>query len=272
MTVSVQASATAGISNLLPAGSTGNATCPTTVAGDLIVVANIYDDFDSGVAPSNNNYPSGFTGIGVRSSTEIVARAAYKIASGSEGGTTITGMGLSGSSTTDAVYMGIYTFRSNLPPLFGIGAASTDFPVGTGGNPAGATVTSGGGTPPLIVFGLYWTYNGGGQVLSPRTFSTTKDGEINMSSAVGQTSCYLAYKIYNSSPANTTVDMDDEGTYNWVGSWYLTMSETSVSVGQPTRKRGGGVPGMEWSRSPRGGKVWMPERRLYLPPGFKKAA
>ncbi|HWE21758.1 MAG TPA: hypothetical protein VG758_32045 [Hyphomicrobiaceae bacterium] len=48
-----------------------------------------------------------------------------------------------------------------------------------------------------------------------------KDGEINV--VLGALNAYLAYKIYNSSPVNVTVDMDDEGT-NELYSCYVSCS------------------------------------------------
>ena len=85
----------------------------------------------------------------------------------------------------------------------------------TAGNPTSQTVTSSGGTPPLVVLGGY----GADTTLTPRTFSPAKDGEVNSSIYA-----YLAWKIYNSSPANVSIDMDDNGGANILQSCYIEMS------------------------------------------------
>jgi hypothetical protein len=87
------------------------------------------------------------------------------------------------------------------------------------GNPSAQTVNASGGLAPLVVFGAYSERGSGGGV-NPRTFtvggSAAKDGEVNSTSF-----CYLAWKIYNSSPADVVVDMDDEGAGNGLQSFYI---------------------------------------------------
>ena len=86
----------------------------------------------------------------------------------------------------------------------------------TDGNPSAQVVGASSGTPPLIVIGAYGTTG----TVDPRTFSTTKDGEITADSF----NAYLAYKIYNSSPQDSSIDMDDEGDANILQSCYLACS------------------------------------------------
>jgi len=89
----------------------------------------------------------------------------------------------------------------------------------TEGNPAPQTVTSGSGVPPLLVLGAYFTDGG---AVNPRSFSPAKDGEVNAS--LSGADAWLAYKIYNASPDDVTVDMDDEGSGNRLFSIYLELS------------------------------------------------
>ena len=49
--------------------------------------------------------------------------------------------------------------------------------------------------------------------------SPAKDGEV-----ANGTTPYLAYKVYNSSPANVSVDMDDEGDGNTLQSCYIEVA------------------------------------------------
>jgi hypothetical protein len=49
--------------------------------------------------------------------------------------------------------------------------------------------------------------------------SPAKDGE-----ATSGSDCYLAWKIYDASPADVTADMDDEGTVNALASGYLACA------------------------------------------------
>jgi hypothetical protein len=87
------------------------------------------------------------------------------------------------------------------------------------GDPAAQTVTASAGTTPLVVIGAYSTIFAS---VDPRTFAPTKDGEI----AVG-TAAYLAYKLYNSTPADVSIDMDDEASDNALQSCYLQVSLVS---------------------------------------------
>ena len=83
------------------------------------------------------------------------------------------------------------------------------------GIPAAQTVTASGGTPPLIVFGAYSSSG----TINPRTMSPAKNGEV-----ANGTTRYIAWKIYNSSPANVSVDMDDEGDGNTLQSCYIEVA------------------------------------------------
>jgi hypothetical protein len=91
----------------------------------------------------------------------------------------------------------------------------------TNSAPTNQTVTAGSGSAPLIVFGCY----GATTSIATRTFSTTADEELNANGAgPGEPFIYLNYKIYNSSPANTTIGMNEEGDDNGLQSFYMECS------------------------------------------------
>jgi len=206
-TLSFVASATSSATSItLPAG---------IQAGDIIA---LWDKAASINATPTTIIPTGFTSVGnifnsVPSSLTYLARSimSYKIASGSEGGASIAGM-----SSDGIVHKIAMVFRPNFTP-------STATPKSVGGevtvnNPASQTVSASSGTVPLIVFGFYGQTN---NAISPRTFSPSEDGEISTS-----TICFAKYKIYNgaATPANHSVDMDDEGDLNILQSFYLEIA------------------------------------------------
>lgn len=189
-------------------------TAPANIQqGDLLVL------FDSAGQVGVNVptiVPTGFTSINNVSITDgfsfIRSICSYKVAVGNESSSSISGM--SGANSNDKMLL---HFRPNVP----INALTVGDVDGSGitTNPAAQTVTSASGVPPLIVFGAY----SADAAVSPRTFtvggSAAKDGEINSS-----TFAYLAWKIYNSAPADVVIDMDDEGAMNTLQSFYISVS------------------------------------------------
>lgn len=171
------------------------------IAGDLLVLL----DNAQGATVPTTVIPSGFTSIGnINDGGQARQILSYKIADGSEASALLTGM--NSTSETKALYV----FRGNTrilsaSPLSVNGQATT-------GNPTAQTVTAGAGVVPLVVIGGY----GANAAVSPRTMTPAKDGEINSSTVM-----YLAYKIYNISPADVSVDMDDEGI-NYLQSCYIS--------------------------------------------------
>lgn len=154
--------------------------------------------------------PSGFTTITSDATATGRTTISYKIADGTESGTTITGMG----GTNGATSMILAVFRGNIP-ITSVTPASTAEQK-TDSAPTNQTVTSGSGTPPLVVIATYEN-SASGSAISPRGFSPAADGEIT----TGNTHHFLDYKIYNSSPANITASMGDFGTSNMLASFYL---------------------------------------------------
>jgi hypothetical protein len=61
----------------------------------------------------------------------------------------------------------------------------------------------------------------GASAVSPRTMNPAKDGEEGVQDDDG---AFLAWKIYESSPANVQIDMDDEGTLNTLAGAYIRLT------------------------------------------------
>lgn len=205
----------AELTQVASATSTGSEiTGPSGIqAGDLLV---LYDVLGS-ISTPTAVVPSDFTIVAnaVDFADQGRLLVSYKIADGSEGDASLLGMSGPGSITKL-----LYVFRGN-GLITAVSGRSVDIET-TAGNPTAQVVTAGSGVPPLIVFGAYSTYNA---IVNPRTFSTTKDGEINVTDPGGFDS-WLAYKIYNAvdSAGNTSVDMDDEGVVNFLTSFYLQVT------------------------------------------------
>jgi hypothetical protein len=113
----------------------------------------------------------------------------------------------------------LVVFRGNVP--IAVATPNTWGHEITANNPVAQSVTASGGTPPLVVFG---GYRSNSAAVDPRTFtvggSPAKDGEVASTSNLS----YLAWKIYNSSPADVSVDMDDEGGTNMLQSGYIACT------------------------------------------------
>lgn len=193
--------------------SGGAFTLPNGIqAGDLIVVLDMAIDV-TGPVPTAVT-PSGFTNdINFNDGNTARVMLSHKIADGTEGGASVTGM-----DAPDGESKLTYVFRGNIPiSLVSVQDIATEF---TTGNPVSQTANASGGTVPLVVLGGYLT---SGVAVDPRTFSPAKDGEINVALG-GLSDFWLAYKIYNSSPADVSIDMDDEGGNNALCSCYIQCS------------------------------------------------
>lgn len=178
----------------------GNLVIPATVlAGDLLVG---WEISASGAVV----LPTGFTEIvsGIIASAPAIAY--YRIAQAGDEGDTIVGLAGTMRKT-------LAVFRRN-PIITSVTVHDVDF-LGTSANPPAQTITAGGGTPPLIVLGFY------GLVQSTTTvagllFSPTQDAFL------GSVSNRMAYRIYGSAPANTTIDQNDGGI-NFMASCYIQV-------------------------------------------------
>jgi hypothetical protein len=174
------------------------------VAGDLLVM---YDNVSASSIPTTV-VPAGFTSI-LNNTVGTIRRCicSYKIATGSEAGTTITG--LSGTGGALAKILHVYsTNGATTGTVRSINYEQTD------ADPAAQTITSGSGVAPLVAINFI-------RNTSPtptNTMTPTQDGNVQNGGH------YSYYKIYNSSPANVTVDTNDGGLVNMLMSFYIEAS------------------------------------------------
>lgn len=181
------------------------------VAGDLIIAVQRSRNI-SGIPTAA--IPSGFTSIQDVSLTDCRQILSYKVAAGSEGGATLSGMssdvGASGSCWVVLVFRAIY-------------AATTANVVDVDGQmtnaaPTNQTITSSGGVAPLVVFGVF-----GSSAIGTTSFTPSADATFNATALIGG-AIRLEYKIYDSSPADVTVTKNDSGDRNTLQSCYIELS------------------------------------------------
>lgn len=180
-------------------------TAPASIdSGDLLVLLDFAEG--SGSTPTTV-LASGFSSLSNTAFNKKKAILSYKIADGTEDGATLTGM--NGATSNQKA---LFQFRPD-NPISTVTPSAGDAE-GTNGSPASQSIPASGGSVPLVALAAYSTDG----AVDPRTFSPAKDGELNAT-----TLSYLAYKIYNSSPADITVNMDDEGGTNILQSIYLEL-------------------------------------------------
>ena len=212
--VNAAAAATISLVDTTSSGSSTTVPYPSGLSsGDLLLMYDFKVNMSSTIPTAVT--PSGFTNIMNASSASPFGHRIMihkRKADGTETGS-VSGMTINGANAKF-----ILAFRASTVPTtwdhFDIDATT-----GIAGDPTAQTVTSGSGTPPLIVFGFYGILTG---TLSPRTFTPSKDAEIS-ETFDGRTadSHYAAWKIYNDSPADVSIDMEDEGPGNFLNSLYM---------------------------------------------------
>jgi hypothetical protein len=177
-------------------------TAPASInAGDLIVLID-WGGMASGSPPTAVT-PSGFTkdhdSVNSALNNDCRLIISRKIAAGTEGGTSITGM--SADSNIRKIMM---VFRGS--SAIATATPSSFFDSGfTNGDPSAQTVTASGGTPPLVAIGATMCRD----TANPTITMTPNDGTVSAG-----TRLRAGYKIYNASPANVSVDMADAGDSN----------------------------------------------------------
>lgn len=161
--------------------------------------------------------PAGFTQwmnmVGGAFSGRIVV--SYKILAPSDSSTTIT-PAMTGASAFG--YLGAMIYRANAP-ITAL-TASTPTQEVTSGNPSPQTILTGSANLPVVAFAVI--SNMKGDVVAGESFSPTEDGVLDITS--GDSETFLFRKLYNSSPSNITVDMNDEGTNNALASGFIAVS------------------------------------------------
>lgn len=186
--------------------STNNTTTIVAPSGiqadDILVFSNYVLNYSSGTVPS------GFTGIVLTEVNVVDHRTSYKIADGTEGGTTITGM------TGSDFACGLLVFRPNFTPSVSFATWNSE---GTDGNPASQTVVSPTDKPVLVIYAA-------GSRTSVPSFSSESpafDGTIS----VGPTgaSLLIGFSAYVTNAPSHTADVGDSGNRNTFHSGYLQL-------------------------------------------------
>ncbi len=184
-------------------------TAPASIAaGDVIVFLNWARD----VGLPTTAIPSGFTSISNVSLTNARVILSYKLAVGGEGGSTLTGM----TSGTDDLVIIVLVFRGNVPATSATVQDAAGEMINTA--PSDQVVNASGGNPPLIVLGGFASTG----AFTPG-FSPSADATFSDTSSTGP-QLDLAYKIYDSSPADVTMSKTDTGNRNTIVSCYIEMS------------------------------------------------
>lgn len=183
-------------------------TAPASIdAGDLLVFCDFATQVFSAPAAVT---PSGFTNFVNASAGGAVGvrgMISYKIADGTEDSSSITGM-----NGNNGNYKVLLQFRGNVA-ISSVTANVIGTPTVTSGDPSSQNLAASGGTVPLVAIAYY---SSSGNIAGARTFSPAADAELN-----ADDNLYVKYKLYDNSPADHTVDMDDEGNNNLLISFYL---------------------------------------------------
>lgn len=201
---SVAAPAVTSIAYVAHTTSTANTiVAPSSInAGDLLVLFDFAQNI-SGVV--TDVVPTDWTSFRHAAFSPRRLRGSYKIADGTEDGSTITGM--DGSSSDDKIMV---QYRADV--AIASFSASGGGGATSSGDPVQDTISASGGTPPVL--GLV-TFGSSGAI-SPRTTSITPNHELSSS-----TRFYLHDYVQNTSPADYTFDMDDEGAFNFLHGSYF---------------------------------------------------
>jgi hypothetical protein len=200
--------AAAGVKKLSLAFRSSSTSSGTTItipsdviAGDLLVLGQTGGES----APTAVN-PTGFTQVSnTTNGTTRRSMVSFKIAGASDAGTTITGMN---GVDNDNKILAVFSTNGALS-----GSAFDLEEVTTPNNPAAQTVNAANQPTPLVVIAFMYQASVVG-----RTFSPSSDGSITLGNA------QLFYKMYNTSPADVTVDEGDGGFANVLISFYIRIS------------------------------------------------
>lgn len=185
-------------------------TCPTVQAGDLLIFFE-YARMTTAVDPGYS-IPSGFRSMVTNFIVASRCTISGKVADGSEGGTVLSAMNGNGSNGHV-----LLVFRGSVPIIaFTTHDTASE---GTTGNPAAQVVNASLGTPPLIVLA-----SSSGIVAHTTSWSPAADAIFDS----GSDNLMAGYKIYNSSPADVTVDMGDLGNANQLLSCYVQLAAGEI--------------------------------------------
>ena len=195
---------------VLSASSTG----PTIVipasaaAGDLAVLCD-YAWKTLGSGDPGDVVPTGWTGlITDYDGDHARIRCSYKVLVGGDPGATVTGM----NSTEEDKVMFVFRPSQSIVTV----TPSTWLADATSGDPASQAISASGQATPIIVIGCAVARN---NTVAFSTESPAFDAKVANSDA----NMLVGYKIYNTAPADHTVDMNDYVASNALASGYLKM-------------------------------------------------
>lgn len=179
-------------------------TWPSVAAGDVAI---LFDFADGAVSAPSAVTPSGFTNhVNLTAASTLRLMISSKVCTGSESGS-LTGMDSNAESKVLLIFEG---------GVSSINSSSWNAEM-TAGNPAAQTVLATAGAVPLIVFGAAAAGDGGS--LPPFSTDSPKFDLPQVTAGTLRT----GYKIYNSAPADHTIDMNDVSN-NALASGYLEAS------------------------------------------------
>lgn len=142
---------------------------------------------------ASNSIPSGFTALANGLWDSIRLRTSYRVLGAAPGGSSITGM----DGTTDSKVMLVFRPSSVASSI----AVPTWGSEATSGNPGEQTISASGQTVPLVVIGVSATTGTPAFSVETPAFSAN----------VVQGNVRVGYTVYNTSPADHTVDHADLG-------------------------------------------------------------
>lgn len=203
----------ARVSTLTRVADGGSASSTTSLpsgsqAGDVCI---LFDFANNSSGTPTTVVPSGFTTIsnldGGSTSRRILSAGILTAAD-------ITAGTLTGMSGTNYVHKLVVGFRPDVAITSGsVGSANEEI---TNGNPTLQTITASGGAAPLVVFAMGCQNSG---ITMSGTLTSTGTQVTNLNSRLR-----AYYHIYNTSPADLTVDMGDFGNNNSLHSAYFQVS------------------------------------------------
>ncbi len=156
--------------------------------------------------------PSGFTVIINDSSTadNSVVGIFYKIAVGTESGTTLTGMPDDSDNAIELLH-----FRGS-SPITAVSVVDLES-ASSSADPGPFTCSAGSGTPPIIVFLSYADGDGSGNMVPSMT--PAEDGTVSAAAFSG-----VLYKLMANESQDVVNDATDAGNMNHLESFYLQLT------------------------------------------------
>jgi hypothetical protein len=225
MTISFRASATA---------TSGDVVGPSSiVAGDILVLFNLAA---SGSTPTAA-VPSGFTQLNTVAGTAFLSEScraviSAKRATGAEASASLSGAMAAGSYGSSKILLVFEADAASITTSTFAGQCSSD-----GGDPSSQSILASGGNSPLIAVAAYGRFSN--VAIASRDFSPAKDGEVQVGGGGGQFDLWLAYKIYNSSPADVSVDLASDGQFgaSLLQSGWITAVPPAAKAVPPYRRQ-----------------------------------